>query len=127
VDRSRRPFCRETAGVRRDAFHCCLPRRGTRAGNGASRLRRPCAAAVFALCLQRRVKAWACCPHLGRAWGRDGRVWEWQGCSLQPSTQLCMDALGAVCSSNRAPTSIFRPMACCLVGLEHVSKANGRT
>lgn len=69
-----RPFCRETAGVRRDAFHGCSQGPRPRAGNGSSWLRRPCAAAVLTVCLQRRVSARVCCAHLGRARGGGGRA-----------------------------------------------------
>lgn len=92
VDGPRRPFCRETAGVRRDALHSRLPGLGARSGNGASRLRRPCTAAVLALRLQWRVKARVCCARLGRAEGRGGRLWE----GLQPVGMLRSPAASAL-------------------------------
>lgn len=67
VDLRRRPSCRETAGVRRDARHECLPTIRPRAAIGASGLPRPRETAVLALRLQWRVKARVCCAHLGRA------------------------------------------------------------
>lgn len=131
VDLPRRPFCRETAGVRRDAFHGCSQGPRPRAGNGASRLRRPCAAAVLTVCLQRRVSARVCCAHLGRARGRGGRAWAWRSCSLPGRSEAGTRTGAPTPLVPPAPAGRLRPgpsalRAAVSWGLERVSEGSRR-